>query len=94
MKFSVSNHAFEKHLYYPNEYRHASIFYSKSIMLLSIKRCIQKFSTQWIENDRYYFEKNFPESIGWTGYGQESFKVKVICKKLKKKWIVITAYPV
>ena len=39
-------------------------------------------------------KKQFDKMIGRTGYGAESFRVKVVYKKLKNTWMVVTAYPI
>ena len=38
--------------------------------------------------------KQFNYNVGLTGNGSLSFRVKLVCKKLKRQWLVITAYPI
>ena len=76
MKFTVSDHAFEKHLYYSNCFEEASVFNTKSDMLQSIKLCLKQADMKRIVKKRFYFKKRISDMIGWTYYGRESYRIQ------------------
>jgi hypothetical protein len=94
MRFTVSYHTFEKHLYYSNYFKNASVFLSENVMLSCIKACLEKPDKMYDSDQRVYFEKYFARHVGYTWNCEYSFKVKLVCKKMKRKWLVVTAYPV
>ena len=40
MRLAVSQHAFEKHLWFPEYYQDASVFFDERIMMSSIMTCL------------------------------------------------------
>jgi hypothetical protein len=93
MAFTVSYHALEKHLYYPDYFKGASAFFDSETMMESIQACLEKPDTSTTDAQRTRLEKDFNFSIGFKGYGkEESFRIKVVCRKLQNH--VITAYPI
>mgnify|MGYP007096490782 CR=1 FL=1 len=93
MTFTVSYHALEKHLYYPDYFKGASTFFDGKTMMESIQACLDKPDTMTADAQRTRLEKDFNFSIGYKGYGKgESFRIKVVCRKFQNH--VITAYPI
>ena len=72
MRFAVSYHTFEKHLYYSHYFKNASVFFSKDVMLLCIKACIERHDKTDSDDKKLYYEKEFDGNIGYDGYDRNS----------------------
>ena len=85
MAFTVSHHALEKHLYYPDFFQGASAFFDSETMMESIQACLDKPDTITTDTQRTRLEKDFNFSIGFKGYGKgEKFSDKSRVSKTSK----------
>ncbi len=95
MSFTVSNHALEKHLLYSEKFEGASVFKNKDTMMSSIRACIDQPDCSSKYDERIRLEKRFNFTIGFKGYGNgQSYRIKVVGRKTRTHWTVITAYPI
>ena len=59
----------------------------------TVQKCREESENMYKVNDRNYFGKQISYNIvGLTGNGTMSSRVKLVCKKLKIHWLVITTY--
>lgn len=96
MRMSVSKHAFDKHLWHPENYEEASVFFDKHLMLSCIQSCLSNPDKSYFcKKQRMCFEKGFQFSVGLKSGGREdSHYIRVVCLRLKTQWIVISAFPI
>jgi len=93
MKFTISKHAFEKHL--DPCCKNASVFFSKFMMNTCVKQCLYQPDTFFDHGEHIELTKRFPFSIGLASDKKRTNEtVKVVYTKKKNSYFVITAYPV
>lgn len=99
MQFTVSNHAFQKHLVNSDSFDGASVFFSKEIMMNCIRECVNRVKevdgvADLNKNKKHTIEHQFDFAVGRMANGKLVNRIKVIYKCLKTKLLVITAYPI
>ena len=56
MKFTITDHAFEKHLFYSQFIKGTSVFHSKHIMISTVTNCLKEPDDTCRVNNRIYFK--------------------------------------